>query len=203
MSVTHGQPYKRMEQIGDARLVRIYALCESDMNVRYIGKTTQHLHQRHKAHIRAAVRGGKLPVNRWLRKRALANEFLTIKLLEFVSRHEDWRARERWWIEKYRREGAALLNLTLGGEGLSGHKFSEEHKAKIAAALRKGREHECTNCGETFYRKPKAAKSENLFCSRSCYQAWQVGKKKNNSNGLMGVAGRAAALEAKRARRNG
>ena len=35
-----------------------------------------------------------------------------------------------------RAEGVSLLNLTDGGEGLAGHKFSDEHKQRIAAAIR-------------------------------------------------------------------
>lgn len=191
---------QRKEQIGDATW--IYALCEHPTDrVRYVGKTIQHLHERHKAHIRAAIRGVKLPVYYWLRKQINSDKFLTIKALELVPHGEDWVAREKWWIKKFRDDGENLLNLTDGGEGLAGHRFSDEHRRKISGALKKGKHHTCDNCGDLFYRKPKDAKSRHLFCSRKCYQEWQRGKPKDNSSGLMGVAGRKAALDAKARRR--
>jgi hypothetical protein len=45
----------RIERIHDAKTVAIYALCEvNTWEPRYIGKTIQYLHERHKSHIRAA-----------------------------------------------------------------------------------------------------------------------------------------------------
>lgn len=180
-------------QIGDA--TRIYALCETwDAGCpRYIGKTVQSLRLRRVAHMRATKRGGQLPVHRWLRKRGGA----IIRWIETVPPEGDWQERERYWIAAARRQGHNILNLTDGGEGLSGHSFSNDHKRKIAAALRRGKDHVCDECGAIFYRKPKDAKSRHLFCSRDCYQAWQRGRPKDNSSGLMGVAGRAAALAAR------
>lgn len=53
----------RIETIGNAtRVTAIYALCEyPSMAPRYVGKTVQYLHERHKAHIRDAKRGRRLP----------------------------------------------------------------------------------------------------------------------------------------------
>jgi hypothetical protein len=187
--------------IGDATVTAIYALCQgADDTPRYVGKTIQYLRQRHKAHIREALRGGKRPVSRWIRKQIGRNEILTIKLLEYVS-GESWPDREKYWIEHVRTSFGNCLNLTSGGEGLAGHVFSKAHKEKISKALTKGKTHHCTQCGGPFHRKPNEAKSKNLFCSKSCYQSWQIGKKKNNKRGLMGNAGRAAALKKRRAGR--
>lgn len=158
----------RIERIGDAtRIVAIYALCEPDWTPRYVGKTVQFLHERHKAHIRAATRGGKLPVHYWLRKRMAAGEMLAIKLLEYV-RDGAWAERETHWISSLRQAGADLLNMTTGGEGLPGHRFTQEHRDKIANSLKRGRTHQCAVCGASFWRKPKDAKSPKLFCSRVC-----------------------------------
>ena len=171
-------PWKRREVIGDAtRPVAIYALCEPDMTVRYVGKTVQYLHERHKAHIRRAKAGGRLPVNRWLRREMAAGRGLTIRLLEYSG--ENWAQREAYWIAKYRGEGARLLNLTDGGEGLHGHRFSQAHKDKIAAALRTGANFLCEQCGAGFWRKRFAiSKGDCRFCSRACYFQWQRGKPK-------------------------
>ena len=82
---------------------------------------------------------------------------------------------------KYRAEGAALLNLTDGGEGLSGHVFSDEHKAKIAAALRTGSECFCLHCGSSFWGKKNQIKNGDAkYCSKSCYQKSQIGQPKAN-----------------------
>ena len=162
----------RIEKIGNAtpRLTAIYALCEyPSMTPRYVGKTVQYLHERHKAHIRAAKRGLTLPVHYWLRKQIATGKRLAIRLIEYVPPGGDWAARERHWIETLRAEGGALLNLTDGGEGLAGHRLTDEHKAKIAAANRTGATCVCVRCGESFWRKAnQIAKGQAKFCSRQC-----------------------------------
>lgn len=146
----------------------IYCFEEHDGEVRYVGKTTQYLIDRRKAHLRPSVINGKLPVNRWLKKRRASCGFVT-RLIEHVPPGGDWSARERYWIQHYRTRGDRLLNLTDGGEGLAGHKFTSEHRAKIAASHRTGAFFDCQTCGETFYRKRSdIAAGHNKFCSRDC-----------------------------------
>lgn len=192
----------RKEVIGNAepRITAIYALCEFDETPRYVGKTVQYLHQRHKEHIGDAKRGGKRPVNRWLRKRMAANQVLTIKLLEYVPPHSDWAARERAWILKFRAEGHDLLNLTEGGEGLAGHKFSAEHRAKLAAAIKTGANFACETCGATFWRKrSEIERGDCRFCSRACYALSLKGVSRPMSPDCI-RRGVAAAADTRRAR---
>lgn len=168
----------RVEHIGDAtRTTAIYALCEyPSWEPRYVGKTVQYIHERHKAHIRDAKRGRRLPVHYWLRKQIDTGQRLAIKLLEYVPAGSDWADRERAWISDLN-VGGRLLNLTSGGEGLAGHKFAPEHRARIAAALRTGGTFACETCGETFWRKPRdIAKGHNRFCSRICSNARHKGR---------------------------
>lgn len=147
----------------------IYCFEEHDGEVRYVGKTTQYLIDRRKAHLRPSVINGKLPVNRWLKKRRASCGFVT-RLIEHVPPGGDWAARERHWIAHYRQDGHRLLNLTDGGDGLAGHTFSPEHRAKIAVALRTGADFSCETCGDTFWRKRRdIAKGNCRFCSRACY----------------------------------
>ncbi len=172
-------PWKRKEVIGNATLkwVVIYALCGPDDVPRYIGKTTQRVGQRFKAHCRAA-RNPRLPVHWWMRKMLDAGAPFTIIHLEQVPPMGNWQFRESHWIEKYRESGV-LLNLTNGGEGLDGHRFSQEHRDKIAAALRTGAMFNCEVCAAPFWRKQFAIKrGDNRFCSRACYFVWQRGKTK-------------------------
>lgn len=162
----------RVETIGNAtdRYTAIYALCEyPSWRPRYVGKTTQHLHQRHKAHIRDARRGGRRPVNYWMRKQLDTGAWLAIKLLEDVPPGGDWIARERHWIAALRGEQPDLLNICDGGEGFAGYRMTADHKAKIAAALRTGAYFHCEVCGAEFWRKLRQIKlGQNRFCSRAC-----------------------------------
>ena len=154
--------------IGDA--TRIYALCEfPSMVTRYIGKTIRPLRLRMASHQQTANRNPRLPVHRWLAKAKREGRTVCIKWIETVPSDKDWAEREMFWINKHRENGDKLLNLTEGGEGLSGHKFSEPHKKKISDALRTGGIFSCLLCGTEFYRKRSdVAKGNNKYCGRSC-----------------------------------
>lgn len=167
----------RVERIGDAtRWVRIYALCEPNGDVRYVGKTVRYLHERHKQHIHAAAKA-RLPVQRWIAKKIAAEDRLCIQLLENVAPDACWKEREKHWIQHYRSSGAKLLNLTDGGEGLTGHVFTEEHRQKIAAGIRTGKQLACEICETLFWRsKSEIAKGDCRFCSRQCYHISTRGK---------------------------
>ena len=146
------------------------------MSPRYVGKTIQYIHERHKAHIRDAKRGKTLPVHYWIRKQITNGKHLAIRLIEYVPAGADWAARERYWIESMRADGAALLNLTHGGEGLDGHKFSQEHKDKIASAIRTGSMRSCLVCGaETWRKLSEIKKGCGKFCSRQCANKFNRG----------------------------
>ena len=181
--------------IGNA--TRIYALCEfPGMEPRYVGKTVQSLLMRLRGHLRVARRSARLPVHRWLAKREREGKQVCIKWIETVEPGDDWQARERHWIAALRIEGAAILNLTEGGEGLAGHTFSEEHKAKISAALLSGAEFACIQCGTTFWRKKNQIQKGHIkYCSTHCYQSAQIGKPKNSA---VPVAAINAAAQARR-----
>ena len=171
----------RVEKIGLAtQWTRIYALCEADWTPRYVGKTVRYLHERHKQHIRVARQGvSHLPVRRWLRKRIDQGAPLAIKLLENVASDADWREREAFWISTLRAEGHILLNLTDGGEGLAGHRPSQQHRDRIAEKLRTGATFACETCGSTFWRKRNEIERGNArFCSRACYARANLGRSK-------------------------
>ena len=169
----------RVEQIG--RAVTIYALMDGvDGQPRYVGKTTQRAGERHKAHIRAAKRGVNRPVSDWLRKQIRLGRPLVISHLEWLSVDANWQERERWWIAKFKQEGCNLLNMTEGGEGTHGLKFTQEHRDKIAAALRTGAHFDCLQCGTQFWRKQKdIRKGHNKFCSRLCSNSYNRGGHKH------------------------
>lgn len=161
--------------IGDA--TRIYALCEfPSMVPRYVGKTIRSLRLRLASHLQVANKNPRLPVGRWLAKQKREGREVCIKWLETVPANMDWAERERFWISTHRQAGAKLLNLTEGGEGLPGHKFSDEHRAKISAALKTGQNKSCISCGTEFWRKAnQIAKGNDKFCSKSCSNKFNKG----------------------------
>lgn len=175
------------EVIGNT--TRIYALVDEGGCVRYVGKTVRTLRERFAQH-KVAAKRGSLPVNRWIKKHDAS-----IRLLETVPRGGRWQDRERYWISQFDN----LLNLTEGGEGLPGHKFTESHKKKISDALKTGRSFECENCGRRFWRKLNEIRKGNCrFCSRECYAASLRGVHKQVP--ILTIArGVAAAAMAKRA----
>lgn len=178
----------------------IYALCEEDYSPRYVGKTDYYLHVRHKAHISAALRRPRLPVHKWLAKRAAAGKRLVIRLIEYVPAGMDWAARGRHWVAQYRQQGHAMLNLTDGGEGLPGHRFTAEHREKISTRLRTGAAFSCETCGASFWRKRgDISKGDCRFCSRPCYAASLKGVSRPVSETCK-TRGVLAAAEARRAR---
>ena len=167
----------RVEHLSDdvtGRSVTIYALCQPVEKwktgpVRYVGKTVNTVWHRVRAHSYASKGAPRLPVRRWLKKQMEAGNPFHIRHLEVVPPGADWEARERFWIAKFRSEGAELLNLTDGGEGLHGMARTPEHKAKIAAALRTGATFSCERCSSEFWRKRNEIdQGKTRFCSRRC-----------------------------------
>lgn len=170
----------REERIGGQRDVLIYALTYPGTDrVRYVGKTVRSPRKRHNEHIMDAMRNARLPVHRWIKSLYDRGLWSCLWHLERVPESSDWAERERFWIKKFRDEGHDLLNLTDGGEGLPGLPRSQETRDKIAAGNRTGQHFNCETCGGQFWRKRnQIAKGQCRFCSKPCYQRWQIGKKK-------------------------
>lgn len=183
----------RVEHLAEG-VVSIYALCQSDGRVRYVGKTVQKPSRRLIHHINAARRGRRLPVSYWIRKRQASGFRPIVRVLE-TANSTNWVEREQFWIAFYRSVEPDLLNLTAGGEGLSGHTLSDAHRARISAALRTGQSFNCEVCQTAFWRKRKEIKKGDCrVCSRECYGAYQRGRKRPVSEQFTraGIAGAAA-----------
>lgn len=170
----------REERIGNQRQVLIYALTYPGTDdVRYVGKTVRSPRKRHKEHIAAALNNPRLPVHRWVASLYRRGLWSCLWHLEMVPETEDWAARERYWIKRFRNDGHDLLNLTEGGEGLPGMPRPQAVRDAIAAGLRTGSYFNCETCGAQFWRKQRDIKAgHNRFCSKVCYHAWQIGKPK-------------------------
>jgi len=153
----------RKETLAATRTI-IYALYDGTALPRYVGKTVDVLRCRLVDHKNAA-KAAKLPLHRWLLKHA--NE---VRIVEIETAGKNWAKREQYWIKHYRRVGANLLNLTDGGEGLSGLIPSLTHRKNISIALRRGKHFNCETCQKEFWRKPAAIKTGDCrFCSQRCY----------------------------------
>lgn len=187
------------ERIGGQRETLIYALLDPRTDeVRYIGKTQRSPRKRHNEHIQDAFRKHRLPVQRWTKHLYDNGSWSCLKHLEYVQAGGDWAAREKHWIDRFRSDGARLLNLTDGGEGLMGHHHSPQTKEKIGAKLRRGASFSCENCGSSFWRKPRDIKvGNNKFCSRKCYHSSTKGVSKDVPEVVWAAGQKASAAKAK------
>lgn len=115
----------------ESLITYIYVLKDPTSDeVRYVGKTVKPIQQRFRLHIWEAKNGGRTRKNNWIK--SLLNQGLlpTIECIEVVE-GDSWVDREKHWISHYRKFGN-LTNHTDGGEGLAGHRHSEETKLKMS-----------------------------------------------------------------------
>lgn len=119
-------------------MTNIYTLSDpSTGEVRYVGKTCKSLSNRYSQHIYSWKRsaGKRLShVNARIKSLAVDNKKPIIELVDTV---EDcsWQDAEKGYIRLYKSFGCNLTNLTLGGEGTSGYKPTEESKNKRLKSL--------------------------------------------------------------------
>lgn len=113
----------------------IYGLLDPRTNeVRYVGKSTYGL-ERPKKHQRKSILKRDHKSN-WLRQLFDVGLTCLIVVLEELHDGQDINERETSWIAYGRSLGWNLTNLTIGGDGSSGYRLSEEQKEKIGAAHR-------------------------------------------------------------------
>lgn len=102
--------------------------------VRYVGKAKDP-RDRYHSHIHASKSSSKLPVVRWIAKLKQDGLLPIMEMIELTP-DENFAKREQAWVAHYRSKVSSLLNITEGGEGLSGFNHSEKTKEKIAQAFR-------------------------------------------------------------------
>lgn len=120
----------------------IYGLASSeDGKIRYVGQTTQLLHKRFDSHLNFPKKRRHVYVNKWISS-VIKTKF---KILCFIIESDAvYSETEKRWIAWYRKHGAALVNLTDGGEGICGLKRSNEfrtHMSNVMRGKRKSPEH--------------------------------------------------------------
>lgn len=140
----------------------VYIITNSITNKSYIGQTSQTLLARWKQHCYdAKKRNSQLLLARAIRK--YGTEAFKIDTLEETS---DCHSREKYWIKELNTFEQGY-NLTLGGDGGSGHVVTPEVRKKMSDAKR----------GIPFSKEHK----ENLSLSRKGRTSWNKGIAKNNN----------------------
>jgi len=113
-----------------AMMTKIYAICEPDGEIRYIGKTKHPLAKRMIQHLSEARRGRKTHLYNWLRSVLSTGHLPLIQLIGEVAGNGS--NEERAWIAYGRAEGWRLVNETDGGEGTIGRIPSKETIRKLS-----------------------------------------------------------------------
>lgn len=115
---------------------RVYAIRRADdFQFRYVGQTTRTLSERLRKHMATARSGRVTPFYSWLRKHAV--EDIAIDEFEVIGTTRDDLGRaEQFWISFLADYGFPLLNLSRGGIGPSGVRWTvEQRQAASARAL--------------------------------------------------------------------
>jgi hypothetical protein len=114
----------------------IYTLEDPDTNeIKYIGKTVKPLKTRLTNHIYSCKKETNHRTN-WIKSIIKKGKKPIIKMIDFCSWEKSQKL-ETYWINKFKNEGANLVNLTNGGEGNLGLKLSKERRDKLTLAVSK------------------------------------------------------------------
>lgn len=114
----------------------IYTLEDPDTHeIRYVGKTVKSLNDRLTGHIYSCRREHNHRTN-WIKSVLKRDKKPLIKLVDSCSWSKSQEL-ECYWISKFKKQGANLVNMTDGGEGNLGLKLSKERLAKLIAGIEK------------------------------------------------------------------
>lgn len=98
----------------------------------YIGKTVQKLNNRKRKHFYCAEKGMKNIFYNSIRKHGKDNFYF--EQIDYAQNREELSEKESYWINYYRSyigfEDCNGYNMSLGGEGQTGYKFTEEQLLK-------------------------------------------------------------------------
>ena len=110
----------------------IYALTDSENNIRYIGRA-MNPRKRYNVHMcRSKSNFAKTHKENWIRKMLSSGRLPIMKILRKVDGLEKAKILERVIIKFFKEKGYNLTNSTSGGDGSLGLKHTEETKAKIS-----------------------------------------------------------------------
>lgn len=113
----------------------LYCDCENcgterTEGIRYVGVTVEGIEKRLRRHLAESRTDSPKAKDRWIRKHGAEN--IRNQLLETITTsHDDLRIAEISWIAKLNTFGSGGLNLTRGGDGVWGYKFSDEVRTRF------------------------------------------------------------------------
>ena len=123
----------------------IYVLQDIDGEIRYVGKTCHTLLSMFKQHLNESKhKKGNSHKNNWFRACIKKGYYPIMRCIEIID-DGDGNLQEMYWIDRYKKQGCNLTNITNGGEGVSGYKrtmppwnkglvMPEEFRKKISEA---------------------------------------------------------------------
>lgn len=113
--------------------ILIYGLSDPRYStIRYVGQTAGTLNGRLKRHLRSIPPfdfSKMTKVKSWIQSLVKLGIKPEIFLIE-VSTEDQWVEAETFWIAYFKFIGANLTNMTNGGDGVHGYKFSQESRMK-------------------------------------------------------------------------
>jgi group I intron endonuclease len=110
----------------------IYLIDYNYNNWYYVGKTSTSINKRFNSHV-CSCRKNKTKHHKVWNKSLNNGNQPEIILLEETDNYKINES-EQWYIAYFKSIGVKLTNLTIGGDGLQGHIFSDVHKQKISQA---------------------------------------------------------------------
>lgn len=122
------------------RELKIYTLSDSrdPNNIRYVGKTVEKLSVRLSGHLHDAKHKPCKPLHYWIRDILEAKASVIIEELDYmeITNAYNWDWLEQYWISQVRAWGFSLFNISAGGQGAQGFKYSKEIVEKRASKIR-------------------------------------------------------------------
>lgn len=106
--------------------------------IRYVGKSATGLKRPRVHKSRSRDPSNKTHVANWIRELTALGFDYEIVVLEYLPNNTAFREAEPRWIAKLRADGYDLTNSTDGGDGIWGHRHSDETRKKMSTT-RKGR----------------------------------------------------------------
>ena len=113
---------------------------DTDLAIRYVGKTERSIEQRYNEHIRDATSKNAdrhtSYVHKWLRKLIRSNLMPIVEIVDISFDKNDLNQKERYYVKYFKDLGCRLTNLTEGGEGQTGLHLpkSRAHRMKLSRA---------------------------------------------------------------------
>lgn len=141
----------------------IYGILNEETNeLRYIGKTKD-VEKRFKEHLSLAksTKRKKSAIHKWIMYLFNKNINVNYVVIDEVENNQELNDLEIFYIDYYKFLGCRLLNLTGGGEGGLGCKYTEEQK--LQNSKRQGGKYFVDNFGNIYYSPAVAAKKLGLY----------------------------------------